>query len=110
MVAFLAFVGFIFNYMLRVNINLTIVSMVNYTSSEDDVITECNFRQNDSNSDDEGLGNKGEFVWNDVVQSQITGSFYYGYVLTQLPGGRLAEIIGARKVLGVSMGGMALLR
>ena len=30
-VAILAFVGFIFNYMLRVNINITIVSMVNFT-------------------------------------------------------------------------------
>ena len=43
-VAVLAFFGFIFNYMLRVNINLTIVSMVNYTQDENDTdnINECN--------------------------------------------------------------------
>ena len=42
--AVLAFFGFIFNYMLRVNINLTIVSMVNYTQDENDTdnINECN--------------------------------------------------------------------
>ena len=27
-------------------------------------------------------------------QGVILGMFFYGYVLTQLPGGRLAEIIG----------------
>ena len=44
MVAVLAFFGFVFNYMLRVNINLTIVSMVNYTQDENDTdnINECN--------------------------------------------------------------------
>ena len=42
-VAVLAFFGFIFNYMLRVNINLTIVSMVNFTQDENDTdINECN--------------------------------------------------------------------
>ena len=43
-VAVLAFFGFIFNYMLRVNINLTIVSMVNYTKDDNDTddINECN--------------------------------------------------------------------
>ena len=34
-VAFLGFVGFLFNYMLRVNINFTIVSMVNFESNDD---------------------------------------------------------------------------
>ena len=31
----LAFVGFVFNYTLRVNINLVITSMVNYTALND---------------------------------------------------------------------------
>ena len=39
----------------------------------------------------------------------VTGSFYYGYILTQVPGGRLAEVIGAKKVLALSMGGTAIL-
>lgn len=30
--AVLAFIGFVFNYMLRVNINLTVVYMVNHTA------------------------------------------------------------------------------
>ena len=32
--------------------------------------------------------------WHESQQGIILGMFFYGYVLTQLPGGRLAEIIG----------------
>ena len=108
-VAFLAFIGFIFNYMLRVNINLTIVSMVNFTEVKDEGLdtNECNV---DEPEDDGGKGNDGEFMWDSVVQSQIIGSFYYGYILTQVPGGRLSEVIGAKRVLGISMGGVAILK
>ena len=33
-------------------------------------------------------------TWHESQQGIILGMFFYGYVLTQLPGGRLAEIIG----------------
>ena len=51
-VAFLGFVGFLFNYMLRVNINFTIVSMVNFESNEtsDDALDECGFFEEDQSS------------------------------------------------------------
>ena len=108
-VALLAFVGFIFNYMLRVNINLTIVSMVNFTQPNDTSadVNECNVTSED---EEDGKGNDGEFVWDSVVQSQIIGSFYYGYILTQVPGGRLSEVFGAKRVLGASMAGVAILK
>ena len=40
---------------------------------------------------------------NDDVNDQgvILGMFFYGYVLTQLPGGRLAEIVGGKWLFGV---------
>ena len=65
--------------------------------------------QPDIDDNTEGKGDDGEFIWDSVVQSQIIGSFYYGYILTQVPGGRLAEVIGAKKVLAISMGGTAIL-
>ena len=34
-------------------------------------------------------------------QGVILGMFFYGYVLTQLPGGRLAEIVGGKWLFGV---------
>lgn len=43
------------------------------------------------------------FAWDEHKQNLILGSFFWGYLMTELPGGRLAEVVGARKVLGVSM-------
>ena len=111
-VAFLAFIGFIFNYMLRVNINVTIVAMVNFTAFEnnndDNEDNECGF--DELNPDETSKSDKGQFLWDSVVQSQIVGSFYYGYIITQLPGGRMSELFGSKRVLGVSMCGVAILR
>lgn len=42
----------------------------------------------------------GEFQWDEYQQGIILGSFFWGYIVTQLPGGRLAEMFGARKLLG----------
>ena len=67
----------------------------------------CKIDIDDGN--DEGKGDDGEFIWDSVVQSQIIGSFYYGYIVTQIPGGRLSELFGAKKVLAISMGGTAIL-
>ena len=36
-----------------------------------------------------------------VSQGVILGMFFYGYVLTQLPGGRLAELFGGKWLFGV---------
>jgi ACS family sodium-dependent inorganic phosphate cotransporter-like MFS transporter 5 len=31
------------------------------------------------------------------------GSFFYGYVVTQIPGGRLAEIFGGKWIFGIGI-------
>lgn len=38
-----------------------------------------------------------------MEQNTILGSFFLGYVLTEVPGGRLAEMIGGHRVFGHSM-------
>lgn len=44
-----------------------------------------------------------KFNWDSVQQNLILGSFFWGYILTELPGGRLAELIGGHRVFGHSM-------
>nr|CAI5823726.1 unnamed protein product [Callosobruchus analis] len=43
------------------------------------------------------------FRWSESQKNDILGSFFWGYVLTELPGGRMAEIVGARRIFGGGM-------
>lgn len=43
------------------------------------------------------------FSWTEGQKQLILGSFFWGYILTELPGGRLAELIGGHRVFGHSM-------
>lgn len=45
----------------------------------------------------------GKFGWDPIQQNIIHSSFFWGYILTELPGGRLAELIGGHRVFGHSM-------
>ena len=42
-------------------------------------------------------------MWNKTVQGLILGSFFWGYIVTQIPGGWLATRIGGKRVYGLSM-------
>lgn len=52
----------------------------------------------------EDLGfNYQRFKWTEHDKQLILGSFFWGYILTELPGGRLAELVGGHRVFGHSM-------
>ena len=44
-----------------------------------------------------------------MAQSQVIGAFFYGYIVSQVPGGRLAEIFGAKLIFAMSLGAIAVL-
>lgn len=46
---------------------------------------------------------QGEFDWDQNSQSLILGAFYYGYILTQVPGGWLAEKMGGKLLFGAGI-------
>lgn len=45
----------------------------------------------------------GEFNWDDKTQGIILGSFFLGYVITNVPGGRMAEKVGGKLVYGLGV-------
>ncbi len=49
----------------------------------------------------------GPFDWDENTQSLIMTSFFYGYVVTQYPGGRLSELHGGKWVFGASVAATA---
>lgn len=44
-----------------------------------------------------------QFEWSEATQGLLLSSFYYGYVLTHVPGGMLAERFGGKWVLGLGL-------
>lgn len=44
-----------------------------------------------------------EFDWSETLQGHILGSFYYGYVVAQIPGGILAQKYGGKHVFGIGI-------
>lgn len=90
--------GFMFNYMLRVNLTIAIVDMVvSNNNSHLNSTNHTNTSQYVSQTDET------RFNWSSDQYNAILGSFFWGYVLTELPGGRMAEKIGARKIFGGGM-------
>lgn len=37
------------------------------------------------------------------MQANILGSFFYGYLITQIPGGRMAEVFGGKWLFGLGV-------
>ncbi|KAL0275646.1 UNVERIFIED_CONTAM: hypothetical protein PYX00_003443 [Menopon gallinae] len=85
--------GFMFNYMLRVNLTIAIVAMVVPGNA-------TGLNGTDANAEPlEGT----RYDWDPYLQNIILGCFFWGYICTELPGGRLAEVFGARRIFGYSM-------
>ncbi|PVD35454.1 hypothetical protein C0Q70_02416 [Pomacea canaliculata] len=102
LMAVMGFFGFIFVYGLRVNLSVAIVCMVkkdNTTGNTSTNVSSCG--ADDSNTS--YSKNVGEFDWDKSTQSSIMASFFYGYIVTQLPGGWMAGRFGGQRVLLVGM-------
>ncbi|XP_055339424.1 sialin-like isoform X2 [Paramacrobiotus metropolitanus] len=98
----LAFFGFFNLYALRVNLSVAIVAMVgNAPSLNANTLTseECPLRNSTGSSSSSA---KGEFNWDSYTQGIILGSFFYGYIFTQLPGAWIAKRFGPKQPFGLS--------
>ncbi|XP_058975965.1 putative inorganic phosphate cotransporter [Musca domestica] len=80
--ALLLFIAMVSTYFSRVNIGVAVVAMTNANT------TNPNFP---------------EFKWNEREISYILSSFYWGFFVTQLPGGVLCRRFGAKLVMGLAI-------
>lgn len=46
----------------------------------------------------------GPFAWEKEIQGHILGAFFYGYLVSQIPGGLLAERFGGKWILTIFLG------
>ncbi|XP_026482187.1 putative inorganic phosphate cotransporter isoform X2 [Ctenocephalides felis] len=102
-VTFMLFLGMANAYVMRTNMSVAIVAMVNHTAVGvgheivDDECPDTDYGNHTSTVQD------GEFIWSTSLQSQILSSFFWGYVITQIPFGILSKRYGAKWFLGVGM-------
>ena len=89
-------VGMAIIYGLKVNISVAIVAMVNHTA----IGANSNGQNTEHNND---TFKDGPFAWTGTEQGAVLGSYFVGYFLTQIPGGRLAELHSARLVFLASV-------
>ncbi|KAK7082814.1 hypothetical protein SK128_019838, partial [Halocaridina rubra] len=118
--AIMAWFGFINLYMTRINVAVIIVAMVKRNVSSD-VFAPCLLVEGNSSLDidptEESITAEVESTlgpptnvlpeseadvmdWDETTQGFVLGSFYYGYFLTQIIGGRLSEIYGTKWIFG----------
>ncbi|CDW57294.1 vesicular glutamate transporter [Trichuris trichiura] len=88
----IAFMGFCILYAMRVNLSIAILYMTTNTSRQDALAKDVAWRGGECSD------------WNSVTVGAVLGSFFYGYLVTQLPSGWLACKVGGRRLLGFGIG------
>ncbi|NXY47240.1 S17A5 protein, partial [Ceuthmochares aereus] len=103
--ALLAFFGFFLLYALRVNLSVALVDMVEPNTSiiKNTTSNVCPEHSSSLNVPRNTTGEK--YSWDADTQGWILGSFFYGYIITQIPGGYLASKIGGKLLLGFGIFG-----
>uniref|UniRef100_T1PC44 Major Facilitator Superfamily protein n=1 Tax=Musca domestica TaxID=7370 RepID=T1PC44_MUSDO len=86
-IAVMLFMACLMSYMMRVNLSINIIAMVKST---------------DANSTEELPDYGPRYDWSQSDQAMLLGAFFYGYMITSLPAGMLAENFGGKRVAGYS--------
>nr|CAD7200057.1 unnamed protein product [Timema douglasi] len=107
----LGMLGIAILFIVRVNLSVAIVAMVNNTAlNELEILT----METDAGTDYVDLDvcqrvenisglavEDGEFTWSEETQGFILSGYFYGYAVGQLPGGILAERYGGKLMFGL---------
>ncbi|XP_040570382.1 sialin [Lepeophtheirus salmonis] len=104
----MGFLGFAIVYGMRVNLSVAMIAMVNSTAIriEDngtDINNECTSSISPLSNSSSSFLPDGPFDWDEETQGFILSSFFYGYFVTQIPGGRMAEIMGGKLIFGIGV-------
>ncbi|XP_061679640.1 vesicular glutamate transporter 3 isoform X2 [Syngnathoides biaculeatus] len=87
-IAILSGLGFCISFGIRCNLGVAIVEMVNNNTA---FVNGTEVLQ------------KAEFNWNPETVGLIHGSFFWGYIITQIPGGFISNKLSANRVFGAAI-------
>lgn len=105
--AFLSSLGFFVVYSLRVNLSVAMVDMLNTTHQTSSNHSGSVCPPHTSAPPPKHNHTAGVYNWDSETQGWILGSFFYGYILTQIPGGYLAGRFGPKWLMGFGVLGTA---
>ncbi|XP_035704935.1 sialin-like [Folsomia candida] len=115
--ALMASCGLMATYAMRFNMAIAITAMIKSDPMQG---SSADGTRNDSASGvcvypEDALGNKsessalleeygeGEFEWNENQQAMVLSSFFWGYILTQIPGGWVVSKVGGKWPFGLGL-------
>jgi MFS family permease len=87
-------------YTMRICLSVAITEMVKKKNATENQNLEdmCHFPDT-SNNKTSTVNTEGLFDWSEEIQGVILSSFYWGYIITHVPGGLLAQRFGGKYVL-----------
>uniref|UniRef100_A0A4W4E3L3 Major facilitator superfamily (MFS) profile domain-containing protein n=1 Tax=Electrophorus electricus TaxID=8005 RepID=A0A4W4E3L3_ELEEL len=88
-IAIMSGLGFCISFGIRCNLGVAIVSMVNNST----------IHQNGKII----IKEKAKFNWDPETVGMIHGSFFWGYIVTQIPGGYISSRLAANRVFGAAI-------
>ncbi|KAK8773221.1 hypothetical protein V5799_012246 [Amblyomma americanum] len=115
LMSFMMSLGLFLVYSMRVNLSVTIIAMVNTTavngnSSTVNRSSSCPASYSNTSAASGGdESDDGEFFWDPVMQGYVLNAFFYGYIITQIPAGWLAEVINPAWIFAAGIGVTSLL-
>lgn len=97
----MTFLGFMSEYMMRNLLSIAITQIAKKTFANESVISGdvCPAGNESFNDDGEGVSIEGVYEWSESLQGIILSSFYWGYIITHVPGGMLVEKFGGKLTL-----------
>ncbi|NWU29528.1 VGLU1 protein, partial [Dyaphorophyia castanea] len=89
-IAILCGIGFCISFGIRCNLGVAVVSMVNPAHGQVSGVSMAS-------------GGQEQFNWDPETVGMIHGSFFWGYIVTQIPGGFIAQKFAANRVFGLAI-------
>ncbi|KAJ8682771.1 hypothetical protein QAD02_018563 [Eretmocerus hayati] len=99
--AIMGFLALVNAYAMRVCLSITITEMTAPLNKSEHLDNTCPVQPSDKSGGK--VSGNGTFQWDEETQGYILSSFYWGYVVTHLPGGILAERYGGKYSLGLGI-------
>ncbi|KAL1518097.1 hypothetical protein ABEB36_001772 [Hypothenemus hampei] len=102
------FTSTMFLYVLRTNISIILLAMVEPETSTNisrNSSMECSYNGGNytiSNEQDHSFKNGTKYKWDSKLQGIILGAYFWGFVISNIPGAVIAERYGSRKSVAIS--------